>query len=108
MSFKGQTLLLATYETLLAKNANYEHGWVCDGCAVEFQPPVRSRWTTECIYHGQDELGAWDLCNECATDPAAAEKRFDEHAKHLQVSQPQAVFHVSYVSNGTSVTVQTD
>ena len=42
---------------------------------------MRSRWATEWLYHGQDELGAYDLCNTCAEDPDAAEARFDERGK---------------------------
>lgn len=85
--FKGQTLLPATYESMRAKDANYEHGWVCDGCATEFPPPVRSRWAAECLYHGQDAQGAFDLCDTCAENPLEAEKRFDEHERMLQVSR---------------------
>ena len=74
---------------MVSKDSNYEQGWVCDGCATDFPPPVRSRWATECLYHGQDEddQGAWDLCNTCAEDPTTAEKRFEEHVAALQVNR---------------------
>ena len=81
MLFNGQTLLPATYESMTSRDANYEHGWVCDGCETEFPPPVRSRWASECLYHGQDEQRAFDLCDTCAENPLEAEKRL------LQVSR---------------------
>ena len=56
---------------MVAKNKDYTDGWVCDGCGEQFQAPVRSRWAIQCMYHGQDEMGAWDLCDACATDPRA-------------------------------------
>ena len=87
MLFKGQTLLPTTFETMVLMNSSYANGWLCDGCATDFPPPVRSRWAVECLHHGQDvPQGAFDLCNTCAENPLVAEKRFDEHAKMLQVT----------------------
>ena len=85
MAFAGQTLApMSESELRAVGGAVYAEGFVCDGCGCAFNPG--GGWT---VFHGDGGVGlsreetllsgggaALDLCESCAAQPKAAERRF--------------------------------
>lgn len=86
--FRGQTLTRTNVAEVMRSEpqAGYEAGWVCDGCSTKsgnsalFAADHLHGCTV--IYHGAVEpsnplkINAFDLCEHCATDVPAAERRY--------------------------------
>lgn len=77
--FRGQTLTRTNIAEVMRSEpqARYEAGWICDGCSTKSGNSAHV-----VIYHGAVEpsnplkINAFDLCEHCATDVPAAERRY--------------------------------
>jgi hypothetical protein len=54
--FQGQTLSQVSERDLLATDASYANGWVCDGCRTQRGGGGGTGSQTEWIYHGAVEV----------------------------------------------------
>eukprot|EP01049_Picozoa_sp_SAG25_P011164 SAG25_NODE_1323_length_3291_cov_3.272243_5_plen_419_part_00 len=78
--FCGQTLTRTNLTEVVRSEPAYAAGWICDGCTEK----TSSSQLGETIYHGAVEpsnplhINAFDLCERCAADIPAAERRYQQ------------------------------
>ena len=112
--FCGQTLTRMNLTEVVRSEPAYAAGWICDGCKEKTSSsdnlprcrclcsrgcnrrPCASSQLGETIYHGAVELfnnplqiNAFDLCERCAADIPAAERRYQQKVDSAAQSERQ-------------------
>ena len=90
--FCGQTLTRMNLTEVVRSEPAYAAGWICDGCKEK----TSSSQLGETIYHGAVEpsnnplqINAFDLCERCAADIPAAERRYQQKVDSAAQSERQ-------------------